>query len=217
MYNDFAYRQNRYTMRYCTNDTTQVLFINIVTLSPYSMRKEKIELAKNILKVIGAAGVLSVLMVAPGLSQTLKLFNWNNKNYRRKFQMAFWYLKRKKFIKTYYKDGKEFVEITENGKRRKLSYDFENLKIKKPKVWDGLFRVVIFDIPEKKKNIRRLLRYKLKDMGFHPIQDSVLVTPYDCREEIDFLRGYLFSDSHVKYLVVKDIDDSDTLKGIFGL
>ncbi len=181
------------------------------------MKKEKVELAKNILVTIAAVGALSVLALTPGLSRVLKLFDYNNKSDRRKFQRALSYLRRKKLVKTYYKDGKEFVEITKLGKKRKLSYDFEDMRIGKPKYWDGLFRIVIFDVPEKKKKIRRLLRYKLEEMGFYPVQDSVLITPYDCKEEIEFLREYLFIGDHVKYLVAKDIEDKEPIKKFFGL
>jgi len=172
-------------------------------------------MGRAILKTVGAAGVMTVLMVVPGLSRLLPYLGDDLDP--RKFKRALYGLKRRKLIKTYYKDGKEFVEITEAGKKKKLSYEFEEMKVNEPKKWDGLFRVVIFDIPEKNKKARKLFRYKLEDMGLYPIQDSVMITPYDCKDEVDFLRGYLFIDKYVKYLVVKEIDDVERLKKLFGL
>jgi DNA-binding HxlR family transcriptional regulator len=34
------------------------------------------------------------------------------------------------------------------------------------KNWDGKWRIIIFDIPEKQRKIRRILRGKLKEWGF---------------------------------------------------
>ena len=173
------------------------------------------EIGRAVLKTIGTLGVVTMLMVAPGMSRLLPYLGDNLDP--RKFKRALYDLKRRKLIKTYYKDGKEFVEITKDGKKKNLSYDFEEMKVKKEKKWDGLFRVVIFDIPEKNKKTRKLFRYKLEDMGLYPIQDSVMITPYDCKDEIDFLRGYLFIDKYVKYMVVKEVDDTEKLKKLFSL
>jgi len=43
--------------------------------------------------------------------------------------------------------------------------------------WDGEWRIVVFDIPEKFKKIRRLLRRNLTVLGFVPWQKSVWVSP----------------------------------------
>lgn len=42
--------------------------------------------------------------------------------------------------------------------------------------WDGYWRVVIFDIPEKQRVVRNLLRRKLKEWGFKKWQQSVWIT-----------------------------------------
>jgi DNA-binding transcriptional regulator PaaX len=47
--------------------------------------------------------------------------------------------------------------------------------IKKP--WDGKWRLVIFDIPEKERRIRSLIRSKLRELGLAPIQRSVWISP----------------------------------------
>lgn len=39
--------------------------------------------------------------------------------------------------------------------------------------WDGKWRVVIWDIPEKRRMARDLLRYKLKQLGFSQLQKSI--------------------------------------------
>lgn len=44
--------------------------------------------------------------------------------------------------------------------------------------WDGKWRIVIFDIPEKQRPNRWSLRHKLKELGFGNLQKSAFISPY---------------------------------------
>lgn len=79
------------------------------------------------------------------------------------------------------------VVLTEKGKKKIITLDADNIKIKSPLVWDHRWRVVVFDIPESKRTARNALREKLKNLGFYPWQKSVFVHPHDCLNEIEFL------------------------------
>ena len=79
-------------------------------------------------------------------------------------------------------DGNVYIVLTKNGQKKALEYQINELKIKKPDKWDGKWRIVIFDIPEKKKKAREVLRAKLKDLGFKELQKSVFVLPYECED-----------------------------------
>ena len=59
----------------------------------------------------------------------------------------------------------------------------ENVKPKKFK-WDGVWRVVIFDIPEENKRVRYVLRETLKILGFRPLQKSVWISKRNFTKEI---------------------------------
>lgn len=59
------------------------------------------------------------------------------------------------------------------------------------KRWDHLWRIVVFDIPEKKKNDRDQFREKLRRLGFFPFQKSMYITPFACEKIIwDIARQY---------------------------
>ncbi len=45
--------------------------------------------------------------------------------------------------------------------------------------WDGKWRIVIFDIPENQRKLRRILRNKLREWGFTAWQKSVWATRRD--------------------------------------
>lgn len=59
-----------------------------------------------------------------------------------------------------------------------------------PPPWDRLWRLVIFDIPEKRHADRFLLRRYLAESGFAMVQKSVWIAPYDREEQVQkFARG----------------------------
>lgn len=65
-------------------------------------------------------------------------------------------------------EGKIILRLTEAG-REFLLLEKSDDEIE----WDGKWRVVVFDIPEKQRTIRNILRSRLKMWGFSPWQQSV--------------------------------------------
>ena len=116
-------------------------------------------------------------------------------------------LKKQKLIDISEENDKTFIHITENGKKKLLQYKLSGLKIKKPKVWDKKWRVVIFDIPEKRKLAREVLRQRLKELNFYQIQKSVWVHPYDISDIIEFLVTIYEIRPFVKLIVADSITD----------
>jgi hypothetical protein len=129
---------------------------------------------------------------------------------------ALYYLKKRNLISTKEKDGKTIIFLTEKGKKRKLQYDLNNMKMIKLKIWDKKWRLLMFDIPENKKLAREALRDKLKDLGFSQFQKSVWVYPYSCENEIDFITEYFSIGQYITLLTVQIADDKP-LRSIFGL
>jgi len=105
----------------------------------------------------------------------------------------------------------------ENGGKRLLEYNLDKLVIKKPKRWDGHWRIVIFDIPESKKQARDALVFKLKQLGLYQLQKSVYVYPYNCEDEIDFIAEVFEIKSHVRFLIANYLDIALDLKQEFKL
>ncbi|MEK7562216.1 MAG: hypothetical protein AAB509_00850, partial [Patescibacteria group bacterium] len=83
-------------------------------------------------------------------------------------------------------DGTFTFVLTDKGKLRALTYNFENMKIER-KDWDGKWRFVVFDVPEKFRIGRDALRGKIKKLGFYELQKSVFIFPYKCQDEIEFI------------------------------
>src|SRR3989344_2046208 len=165
-------------------------------------RYDKGELTKEILRGLAVGGILIAALAAPNLAQLLELFEPADRIKVRKVLKS---LRAKKFIDFYDKGGKTFLEITKAGEKRMLSYDVDDMVLNTKKRWDGTWRLVIFDIPEKFKQARFALQCKLLDLEFYPYQRSVYVTPYRCRDEIEFLRQFFSVWDYVKYAEAEEI------------
>ncbi|MEI7750148.1 MAG: CRISPR-associated endonuclease Cas2 [Candidatus Moraniibacteriota bacterium] len=112
-------------------------------------------------------------------------------------------------------DGTWKMVLTDHGKRRALYYKIESMEVKRPKRWDKKWRVVLFDIPEKRKSDRDAFRKWIKKLGFSELQKSVFVLPYDCRDEFDFVVEFLGLRKYVRFIVTDDIDNDTYLKNRF--
>lgn len=109
------------------------------------------------------------------------------------------------------------MKLTEQGKRKIVAMNYETLTLSSSKQWDGKWRVVLFDIPEDRKQARDALRRKLTDLGFQELQRSVLVYPHVCKKELDFVIEYLDLRRYVRVLEAIDIDVAIHLKKRFHL
>lgn len=113
-------------------------------------------------------------------------------------------------------DGSCTLILTEKGKMKALTYHFQEMKIKKEN-WDGKWRIVVFDIPEKLRWGRDALRDKLKELNFYELQKSVFVFPYECRNEIEFIIEFFGLRQYVRLGILESIDNEFHLKKIFEL
>lgn len=86
-----------------------------------------------------------------------------------------------------------------------------------PRRWDGRWRIVIFDIWERRRPVRLRLREMLKKIGFVKLQNSVWVYPYDCEELLMFIRTELKLGPSVLYIVAEGIENDARLRRRFSL
>jgi len=124
-------------------------------------------------------------------------------------------LRRNKYVTVKKKDNKSFYRLTPKGR-----FEFLKLlhleKIFKTK-WDGRWRVVIFDIPEKERQRRDYLRKKLKELRFVYLQESVYITPHPLTSELDQMLSDGGMTGCFRFLTVAEIDGEADLKKKFGL
>jgi len=108
-------------------------------------------------------------------------------------------------------NGKIEVVLTDKGKLKALECKLEEMEIEIPSRWDKKWRIVIFDIPEKKRYQREIFRDKLKKLGFLKLQKSVFIFPYPCEDEINFLVEVLKIRRYVRVILAKNITNQEEL------
>ncbi len=172
-------------------------------------------LTKAILVGLGAGAIIGLALVFPGAGYLYKEFKkdqWEKARKRGRLKYAIKRLEKQKLVSWKEIDGELILTLTDKGKKRSLRFNIDEMRIKIPKKWDGLFRVIVFDIPEKKREARDAFRKKLKDLGFYQMQKSVFFHRFECREEIDFLRHELEIAPFVNYILAKEISMSTSNK-----
>lgn len=114
-------------------------------------------------------------------------------------------------------DGSTTIVLTEAGRQKALGYKIDEMKIRRPKTWDKKWRIILFDIPEKRRKIRDALRRHFRELGCHEFQKSVFVHPYECHDEIDFLIEFYQARPFVRFIVAEEIDTALYLKHKFRI
>lgn len=125
-------------------------------------------------------------------------------------------LQQQKIVEIKEIDGQELIKLTQKGHSKYLKFKLEELSLK-GKAWDGKWRLVIYDINKHKKSNQTSFRWLLKQIKFLQLQKSVYVTPYPCREEINYLREYMNLGKEVLYLEVSKLENEKYYKDYFGL
>lgn len=180
---------------------------------------------KTVLSLLGMGVTIAAALIAPkAASALISTFSQGENPWKdwKKFNLSYLRqtlrrLQKQKMVEIKDVNGKQQITITQKGKTRILEYSLDELEITKPKAWDKKWRVIIYDIPNKRKYLQELMREALKNLGFFAIQESVYVIPYPCYKEIEFLREYYRVGPYIKYLLVSKLEDDSVYKTYFGL
>jgi len=187
-----------------------------------NIEKRKIKIGKNMEKILVclAAGVIIGLSQSKSKAYFImkRLPKELEKIDKRHLSIAIQNLYKSKLID--YKeneDGTLTLILTERGKKKALTYKADEIKFKTQKIWDGYWRIIIFDIPDDLERERNTLSRYLAQAGAYRLQKSVFVYPYDCKDEFDFLVEFLGLRKYVRFIIAKSIDNELHLKEIFEL
>lgn len=135
---------------------------------------------------------------------------------RQSFRNALRRLEKRGLIIGEREKGKVRYALSEEGEkfasRLKLKLEFA-----KSRSWDGKWRILIFDIPEKMRGKRDFLRKELRDFGFYPLQKSVLVYPYPLPPDFFDLWGDINFGKQLVLVESAKIKDDEEIRSFFGL
>lgn len=114
-------------------------------------------------------------------------------------------------------DGSFRLELTKTGRRKAsiLNLFRKSINFKKPRKWDGKWRIVFFDIPEKERKFRDILREHLYELDFFKLQQSVFVSPHPFEKPILELISIYSAGSYVRVVTAEKIDNENKIRRHF--
>ena len=145
---------------------------------------------------------------------TSRDFNDFNKD-KRLIRKALLRLVKRQLVEIEEADKELSVKLTQAGLETLFS-KFPNVKFQNWE-WDGEWRVIIYDIEEETRRLRRRLRHFLRSHGFNLVQKSVWFSPYPIENELEtFLRKEgLWEKIMVFKTILKDEDSARLIKGFY--
>jgi len=110
------------------------------------------------------------------------------------------------------------IELTEKGIKiaEELSQR-EEVRPVQQKKWDQKWRIIMFDVWERRRRVRDELRETLKEIGFVKVQDSAWAYPYPFEKFLVFLRTHLKLGLGILYVVADEIEYDEKLRQHFKL
>ena len=90
-------------------------------------------------------------------------------------------------------------------------------QVTRTKEWDGKWRIVIFDVPEKRKSVRNVFRSCIKRLGFQLLQYSIWVSPFGDFDEIQHLAKEYKMEKCVVLIIADKISNELLYRKKFGL
>lgn len=111
--------------------------------------------------------------------------------------------------------GREsYAKLTKAGKSK-----INTLKLTSPEAlvsanWDGLWRIILLDLPENRKSERESLRYLLKKAGFVCLKNSAWISPLPYENLFTNIKKDLGLTTEIMIIVTEFID-SETKKFLF--
>lgn len=106
------------------------------------------------------------------------------------------------------------LKITDKGLAALDNLKLKSIDLRKP--WDHQWRIVMYDIPEDKRQARDKVRLLLKELGFMQLQISVWVHPLPCLNQFQAIRQAYGISKHMYLFEVNDSSDFDDLRSKFS-
>src|SRR3989344_2007977 len=180
----------------------------------YSRRKRRDDIQKAILATVKVAGLLTLAVVAPNSIQYLKKLGLTPN--KRQDEI----MKRSRDRLIYnglLRNNNGLLELTNKGEVKLGILEMKDWKINRHPKWDGRWRMLIFDIPEKRKSLREKIRLTLLSIGFLRLQDSVWIYPYSCEDLVNLLKVDFRVGKDLLYLIVDSIENDNSFRKLFDL
>ena len=149
--------------------------------------------------------ILKILAEKPAVS--LESLNTKNKKLNYSINRSVKNLKESGHIEVLSSDNKKYLKLTAKGKNKVNCIKLEGEGALISPTWDGFWRIIILDLPEKRKSEREALRYLLKKANFVCIKNTVWISPYPYENLFTNIKKDLGLGTELMIIVSNKLDD----------
>jgi len=113
--------------------------------------------------------------------------------------------------------GRRWLTLSDKGKKKLMDEKIKNVRFAPEIKWDGVWRVIIYDLGD----IKAVHRYKVMRTflrwGFCHVQKSVFVFPHACDKEVRMVAEFYELGKSVWIFEAIKTDNSEALKKFFHI
>jgi|SRR5665213_3324846 len=102
---------------------------------------------------------------------------------------------------------RNYARLTKEGKKKANSLKLDDDTTLLNPNWDGMWRIILLDLPEDRKNERESLRYLLKKAGFICLKNSAWVSPYPFEHLFENIKSDLGLTTELIIIVTQKLDE----------
>ena len=176
------------------------------------------DVIRTVMELLAGGLALTAMFLAPGAAGVIgKSYLGLQKAPSNIKRQAFAEMRRQGLVRV---SRDSWLALTKKGRKRLQKYTLENLAVTRPRVWDGKWRIVMFDIPRNPRTLNRArdhLRRMLKQLGLVSLQMSVWVHPFPCEEEISYVVELYGLQPYVRLAVAESVTGEQKLRKEFKL
>lgn len=177
-------------------------------------------LSFKILKTISAHGGTVAESIRNNAGQIInsfidELWSRNSPGYRINYAVR--RLRKRGLIKLSHGHGGRRYALTADGQATLAKYELKQQIIVAPRRWDNKWRIVIFDVREKRRACRDAIREALRRFGFKHLHDSVWIFPFKCEDVVELARTAYGVRYDAIYLVCDRFDGDEWLAFDFNV
>ena len=158
-------------------------------------------------------GMVAALTFAPTAIAALAgigyLVKAEDRARRKRLNNSIAYAQRNKYVRIHKAKKGVAFELTKRGWRVATRVRLKKSLLKpveRPKKWDGLWRIILFDIATEDRTKRNGFRGLIQRLGAVMLQKSVWIYPFDCTEQVNMLKEFFeLSDKELRVVIAVSI------------
>jgi phenylacetic acid degradation operon negative regulatory protein len=177
-------------------------------------------LQRAVLKMLGEADDITFAFLTSGASSRAfmkTLHRLKKERYQKAIYESVGALKRRGLVRAVERDGEHYLTLSREGAQAVQRYHFRDMVLSRSESWDGIWRIVIFDVPERHGKARRALSYKLHQIGALRLQDSVYIYPFPWKDEIDLVSEFFQVGAYMRYIEAARVEGDKELREHFDV